>query len=210
MDTVVAFVGSRHPLQVRQRVALTRALCSEDVRRQREARERLAEAMAGRMLLIDGFNLMITLEVALSGGVVLVGYDGALRDLAGLRGTFRLVQATEDALRLIGLAFQELQPGAVSWFLDRPVSNSGRLRERLLEVASSGSVDTDVPGVPDPDRVLVGEDLVVSADAAVIDASESWVNLLAWMIERYVPSAWAVSLAGPGCAAPYSHLPNSS
>ena len=37
-------------------------------------------------LFIDGFNLIITLEVALSGSSVLLGKDQVLRDLAGLRG----------------------------------------------------------------------------------------------------------------------------
>jgi hypothetical protein len=44
-----------------------------------------AQAMRGELLYIDGFNLLTTLEVALSGGIVLLARDGALRDIAGVR-----------------------------------------------------------------------------------------------------------------------------
>jgi hypothetical protein len=54
-----------------------------------------------------------------------------------------------------------------------------------------------VQGVPDPDRVLVGKQLVVSRDAAVIDTAAFWVNLLAWIVARYVPASGRVSLADP-------------
>ena len=39
---------------------------------------------------IDGFNTIITLEVALSGSHVFCCRDDVLRDLAGLRGTHAL------------------------------------------------------------------------------------------------------------------------
>lgn len=198
VGTVVDFVGSRHQLRTRQRVALTRTLCSEVVRQRREAQERPAEAMAGETLHIDGFNLVITLEVALSGGVLLVGHDGAIRDLAGLRGTYRLIDVTDEALALIGRALAALRPASVIWYLDRPVSNSGRLRERIISTAADWPVETEVRVVPNPDRVLVGKELVVSADAVVIDTSANWVNLLAWIVARYIPTVWRVSLAGPG------------
>lgn len=50
---------------------------------------------------IDGFNSVITLEVALSGSPVFVCRDGTIRDLAGLRGTYRIIDKTEDAIELI-------------------------------------------------------------------------------------------------------------
>src|SRR6266404_1471952 len=45
-------------------------------------------------LLIDGFNLILTLESALGGGVMLVGRDGCYRDMASVHGTYRRVEET--------------------------------------------------------------------------------------------------------------------
>lgn len=83
-------------------------------------------------LNIDGFNLIITLEVALSGSPILLGKDGVFRDLAGLRGTYRLIDKTDTALNLIGKILRELNVPWVRFYLDSPVSNSGRLKSKIL------------------------------------------------------------------------------
>jgi hypothetical protein len=79
-------------------------------------------------------------------------------------------------------------------WLDAPVSNSGRLRARLLERMADLDRPVDVDLVPDADRVLVGLERVVSSDAAVIDACASWINLASWIVSNHVPGAWIVPL----------------
>lgn len=46
--------------------------------------------------------MIISIEVALSGGTLVIGSDGNIRDLAGLRGTYKIIDKTEEALNLIG------------------------------------------------------------------------------------------------------------
>jgi hypothetical protein len=60
-------------------------------------------------VLIDGFNTFITLEVALSGSLVLQCADGTLRDLAGLHGSFRIVDKTVAAVDLVLKALGDFQ-----------------------------------------------------------------------------------------------------
>ena len=64
--------------------------------------------------LTDGFNLIITVEVALSGGLVLDCHDGTVRDLAGLRGSYHPVDETDGALDLIGRELGALAPAHVN------------------------------------------------------------------------------------------------
>lgn len=40
---------------------------------------------------IDCFNTVISLEIAFSDSTLLLCMDGTIRDLAGLRGTYRLI-----------------------------------------------------------------------------------------------------------------------
>jgi hypothetical protein len=192
--SVVDVVGRRHQLEARQRLALQRCMCSGAQREERTARQVKPEDIRGRALYIDGFNLIIGLEVALSGGVLLRGSDGALRDLAGLRGSYRPVAETETALELLGRLFDELRPAHVRTLLDAPVSNSGRLKTRLLEHGRSWACPVDVELVPDPDRELVGRELVVSGDSVVLDTAASWVNLLVYAVRTRVPDSWVVDL----------------
>lgn len=195
MSTVIRTVGDHHQLDARQRLAIQRASCSASQRASRRARLVAPEQLAGRDLAIDAFNLIVTLEVALSGGVLLASADGALRDLAGLRGSYHLIDATERALGLLGEALGALGIAMARFWIDAPVSNSGRLRARLLERAEAWACPIEVTLVPDADPALAGRERVVSSDSAVIDACASWVNLAAWIVGERIPDAWLITLA---------------
>ena len=64
------FMGSHHLLSERQRLALARITSPRAALTERE-RKRLREAT--EVLVLDGFNTIITLEVALSGSLLLEG-----------------------------------------------------------------------------------------------------------------------------------------
>src|SRR5207248_10483901 len=81
LKTAIDVVGGHHQLEMRQRTALLRGVCTEAQYRRRAAREAWAEDVARKSLVIDGFNLIISIEVALSGGLVLGCLDGAIRDI---------------------------------------------------------------------------------------------------------------------------------
>ena len=86
--------------------------------------------------------------------------------------------------------------GHVLWRLDRPVSNSGRLRKLISEYAAGCGLDWDARLDDDPDRVLGTEhELVVSADAVVLDRAHCWANLARWIIDQEVATAWCVPMA---------------
>lgn len=59
-------------------------------------------------LVFDRFNTIITLEVALSRSLLLAEMDGIIRDLAGLRGTYRIVDKTVRAVELLFAHLDEL------------------------------------------------------------------------------------------------------
>jgi hypothetical protein len=190
----IAAVGGHHQLETRQRVALSRGCCSVAQRLDRNARALTPDDVRGAALSIDGFNLIVTLESAVDGGVVIVGQDGALRDLAGVRGTWHPVVATDTVLEHVGALFTALDVASTHWYLDAPVSNSGRLRARIREHAERWTAPAVIDLVADPDAVLVDMDYVATADAAILSRCVRWANIAAWVIQRYVPDAWRVEL----------------
>ena len=204
VSSVLDVVGRRHRLHARQRLALQRSMCSGHAREARVSKELTAGRVRGETFAIDGFNLMIGLEVALSGGLLLRGTDGALRDLAGLRGSYHPVEETDRALSILGDVIEELAIERAEFYLDKPVSNSGRLRARILQCAEGWQGVVSVELVADPDRVLVGRQCVVSSDSCVIDAAGSWFNLLAYAVATRIDGAWVVDVgvqggtSGPG------------
>ena len=58
----------------------------------------LPSSIAGNELVIDGFNVLTTIEAALGGAVVLVCRDTTCRDIAGIHGSYRKVAETLPAL----------------------------------------------------------------------------------------------------------------
>jgi hypothetical protein len=188
--TAVDVVGNHHQLEARQRLALGRMLCSPEQRARRAARAIERTDARGRTLLIDGFNLIITIEVALSGGLVLDCSDGTVRDLAGLRGSYHPVDETDGALDLIGRELGALSPAGARIFLDAPVSNSGRLRARILDFAHRWSFPVDAEVVPNPDAILARGENAVSSDSSILDRTSSWLNLARFIVDRHIPQAW--------------------
>ena len=130
-------VGDRFALDRRQRVAVMRAACSDQALAARTERLLAPDDLRGHPLRIDGYNLLITIEAALADGAVLHCRDGTFRDMASMHGTYRKVRETVPAIEMIGRWIAALAPSECLWYLDRSVSNSGRLKTILLEVAEA-------------------------------------------------------------------------
>ena len=69
--------------------------------------------------------------------VALLARDGVMRDLAAMSAHYRRVDSTRAAIELLADFFTRNGCIQVIWYLDRPVSNSGRLRGWILERAGA-------------------------------------------------------------------------
>lgn len=192
MDSAVRMVGDHHQLETRQRVAIARVCCAEELGAARAARALPDESLRDADLSIDGFNLIVTLETALGGAPVLVCRDLCLRDLAGLRGSYHLLDDTARAIALIGSALDALAVSRAEIFLESAVSNAGRLRGALEAAATQWRTPVTVTLVRDADPILATRANVITADAAVLDRCQSWFNLSQRIVAREIPSAWCV------------------
>ena len=174
----------------------TRAACADDDCARRRASLVGAAEVKGEGLVVDGFNLVILLEAALSGGVLVRGRDGCVRDLASVHGSYRAVEETERAILLAGGALELLRPSSVLWLLDSPVSNSGRLAARVRELASERGWPWSVETQFNPDRSIVSSDAVaVTSDSNVLDGVTRWFNLGRMIVERHVEWPWVIDLS---------------
>ena len=152
---------------------------------------------------IDGFNLLTTIEAAFAGGVLLRGRDECLRDMASVHGSYRKVAETTPAIRAIGQFLGESPPELCTWWLDRPVSNSGRVSQLIMAIAQAEGWPWQTQLVPDPDHELrQTRDVVVTADSVILDACNAWVNLASGIVGRLVPHAWIVPLNDSGNTPP--------
>ena len=193
--SALKLVGDRHSLRERQRLAVSRAACSDESRERRRASRLEARGVEGEGLIVDGFNLVITLEAALSGGVLILCRDGCVRDLSSVHGSYRAVEETERAVRLAGEVLDGLRPASALWLLDSPVSNSGRLAERVRRTAGERGWPWTVEVAFNPDRTIVNSGRVaVTSDSNVLDGVARWLNLSRLLVEGHVARPWLIDL----------------
>lgn len=172
------FVGNHFLLSERQRLAIVRSISSDKQFFARKDKECTADELEGKTVYIDGFNTIITLEIALCGSLLLECMDGTIRDLAGLRGTYRLIEETKKAVEIIAGTLGFLKVEKAVFYLDAPVSNSGRLKSLIADVWENCQADLDIQVINDVDRTLQERDFVITADAIILDKCKSWFNLV--------------------------------
>ena len=166
---VTTFVGNHYMFSERQRLALARSVSSKEWIGKRGSKELLKQGNLIKTAHVDGFNTIITLEVALSGSPVLYCRDGTVRDLAGLRGTYRVIDKTQKAIELILGQLKVLKIPESVFYLDAPVSNSGRLSTLIRQCAEDIGSYVQVQVIPDVDRTLEQMEGVVSGDAIILN-----------------------------------------
>jgi len=193
-------VGDRYDLTRRQRVAVARSACSDAALSDRLAKRVGIAALSGVAVAVDGYNLLITIESALAGGLILVGRDSTYRDLASIHGSYRTMAETIPALELIGRELAAAGVADALWLLDSPVSNSGRLRAKMLELAATHDWPWSVELHYSPDKVLIDSDrIVVTSDSIVLDGCRRWTNLARYIVDTSVEGAWIVDTASVEC-----------
>jgi hypothetical protein len=195
-DSSLKLVGDRYGLVARQRVAVARCSCSEGDVRRRASREVDNRSLRGQPLCLDGYNVLTTIEAALAGGVILAARDGAYRDMASMHGSYRKVSETLPALELLAAELARLQVAQCVWYLDRPVSNSGRLKTVMEELALRQGLPWRIELAPNPDAVLAeSPEIAATADSVILERCSRWFNLARTTIDEHIRQAWIVDLS---------------
>ena len=186
-ESAITFTSNHYLLTSRQRMAIFRSILNDEDKTTRLKKEILKP---GTEVLIDGLNIIITLETALSHSLVLRGDDGVLRDVAGLHGTYRIIDKTAKAIEQILQTLSNLDVRNATFILDKPVSNSGSLKQLILEISRNFNLEVVAELDMNPDQIFVDKENVISSDGPVILRSSSWFNLNSMIVRDMIPDTW--------------------
>ncbi len=196
MKGALKLVGDKYALTDRQRLAVSRAACSDQSKMRRASTRVEAASAQGEELIIDGFNLIITIEAALGRGVLMLCRDGCIRDLSSVHGSYRSIDETNRAIELIGESLESLRPALVGWVLDRPISNSGRLAKRVRDVARENGWNWSVELAFNPDAEIAASNrIAISSDSNLLDRVVRWLNLNRFLIHNRLHESWLIDLS---------------
>lgn len=177
-------VASRYKLKSRQIQALRGISASDQQIKNRKSKEFQISDLKNKTLYLDGFNVLILLESLLSEAYIFEGLDGCFRDLSGVHGTYKRVQQTSYAIELISMFFTKCDLQKLIWIFDQPVSNSGRIKQIILDFAKENNLNWEVELEFNPDKFLVDNaDIAVSSDAWILDGCKNWFNLIGFLVE---------------------------
>lgn len=173
-------VSDRYRLTGIQRNCLLRGVVATDQCRSRLAKKLAPQAVRGRALGIDWFNVLITLESYLKGAVLFLADDGVIRDSSAVHGSYRRGSRTTRAMDLFWRAVTNLQPGRVDIFIDSPIPHSKEMRDDLAAGrAGAGSAfpcsftltkSADYP-------LKTYAEVVASSDSVIIDRCQAFIDL---------------------------------
>lgn len=172
-----------YQLSEMQRIAISRGLDPDKTVARRQLNRLNPSELDGQTVYIDGFNAIILMESLVSESPVFRCLDGAVRDLANLKGAYKIIDKTEPAIRLIFAQLDKLRVSKAIINIDSPVSNSRNLKVLLLSLASDYDVDVEVNLVDACDKSFYGQPCVITGDCIVIDNVKSWAPLYSWIVD---------------------------
>jgi len=195
MSVSCCLVGDHYQLTSRQRMAITHVACANKQTARLQAKQLTVSALKNQIVIIDGFNLLITIETALGGGIILNCSDGCYRDLSAVYGSYKIVAETRPAIEQIGKTLEQVFPERVIWLFDRPVSNSGRLAGVVREVAEENNWPFTAELTDSTDSLLAKSTYpIVTCDSAILERTGRWCNLARAIITQQIPDAWVIDL----------------
>lgn len=80
-----------------------------------------------------------------------------------------------------------------AFYLDAPVSNSGRLSGLIRECSHEYNISVQTQIIPDVDRVLEQREGVISGDAIILNRCKSWLNIMPPILEQ-MKCLWKICL----------------
>jgi hypothetical protein len=180
-------VGNRYGLTSDERHLLHRGVFSNSDSGSRRKKKVFIGEVRNKDLVIDGHNVLITVEAGISGRPLVVGDDGFIRDISGLSGGFKQTETTEKAIQFIIRAIKKIKPSQTLFLLDAPISKSGELAEAVRNYLTKQDIPGEAMAVKVPERILIGfPGVVATSDTAIIDQSKKVLDLAAHVLRKNI------------------------
>ena len=180
MNESLGFVGNHFKLTSRQRQFLFRCVSPPAEAAARRARRIAPAALAGEPVVVDGYNCLIITETCVAGGIVLLSDDGALRDVQGVYGTYRITRQTRTSLELLTAVLAAARPARVEVWLDERMRYAHRVAADWQAMLAAAAIAGTVSTAENADRQLrsqAAHAVLASSDRENIDAAARWVDL---------------------------------
>ncbi len=175
-DPAIRIVADKYRLTKKQRNFLLRAIFSK--KEAAEHRKKLTANVRGKDLIVDGYNVLITVESFLKKKELFLSDDGFVRDVSATFGKYRISRTTPKAMERILNALKAHHPGSVTFIFDSQVSKSGELCRMFRENMSETGIQGDARTSENADYTIArAKKIVCTSDRAIIKKAEKVLDL---------------------------------
>jgi hypothetical protein len=184
-DSAIGFVGDHFQLSREERDLLFRGVFTREQNRARKAKMGAVRELAGARLVIDGHNVLITLESALRGRPLLMASDGVVRDISRVFRRFRPTERTRTAWRMVERLLTDYPPVHVTVILDAPLPKSGELAARINRWMDQAGIAGEAAAETRPETAILRlQGIKATADSIIIDRSRRVFDLAGHIIRK--------------------------
>ncbi|MBN2546013.1 MAG: DUF434 domain-containing protein [Spirochaetes bacterium] len=166
-------VGDRYRLNSDQRSVLQRGVIKRKIALERERKFVKEENLFFNCLIIDCYNVLITIISYLTGKFLYISNDGFLRDTSETHSNIKKfnLNTVVKAFYLIFEYLKELDLSEVIFFLDSPVSNSVKLSNKINILLEINNLDGYAQVVKSADHYIINasDGIAATSDSVVID-----------------------------------------
>jgi len=187
-------VGDKYRLNKAERSILYRSIYSSSIVEKIASKRLMAKDLRNEHVLIDGFNVMNTIETMLRGEPLILCDDGVLRDFSEIHGKYKLTKKTDEALKLLLKALRELEVAFAKILFESQISRSGEIagyaRRLFRKMGLAGNAET----TKNVDSQLQKfEQVIMTSDSAILLRCVKFYDLPAYIL-RWITRTEIISL----------------
>ncbi|NVM03210.1 MAG: DUF434 domain-containing protein [Candidatus Helarchaeota archaeon] len=183
--SALKLVGDRYILDKNERHILFRAIFSENEIKNRDKKKLSQDQLKDRILSIDGYNVLITLETMLNNKILINAADSFFRDASKISKRYKKSKKTDLAIKLMFEKLVKLAPKYIYIFFDKPISKSGEFSALINEKISEFKLKGIAKAVNSPDHEIIKQgETVISADSLLLDKGKTIFDLAGSIIKE--------------------------
>ena len=171
---ILKLIGDRYALNGTERSMLYRGITTSKNAEKRAKKLISEKNIINQPIHIDGYNVLITIGSYLNGNLVFIGNDRYLRDASEIHGKIFRTELFERAVILILVYLEKLKVSEINFYLDQPVSFSGKLSQKINKIIKDYYLTGKAEVYNSPDYILknIEEGFVATTDSTIIDKAK--------------------------------------
>jgi len=177
-QSALKLVGDKYQLGKTERSLLFRSVMPESEAEIIRSRIIRPEQLAGRRILVDGFNVLNTVEAMLRGEPLILCDDGVLRDIMEKHSKYRPSHLTENALRMILEFLKSAHVAEVEMLYESQISRSGEVAGLTRHLLSEIGLTGDAKTTKTVDSILAKSgEIIATSDSAILLRCRTFIDI---------------------------------